>query len=274
MPMSATYAREVFIIDGCRTPFLKVRGRPGPFSAADLAVQAGRPLLARQPFKSTDIDEVVIGSVMPSENECNIARVIGLRLGCGNDKPAYTVQRNCGSGMQALDSAAKDIGFGRCDLVLAGGTEAMSQAPLKFNDHMVNWLADWAVAKTWSKKTKLLFKLRPHFFAPIITLIRGLSDPVVNLNMGQTAENIAHRFRIDRNQMDQFALQSHQRVVNAEKNNWLDEIVTIYDTDGKFYTKDDGVRADSSLEKLAKLPAFFDKTFGQVTAGNSSQITD
>src|SRR5438128_2081986 len=113
------YQRDIFIVDGSRTPFLKARGKPGPFSASDLAVYAGRSLLARQPFSPTELDEVIIGCVSPRENEANIARVIALRLGCGQGVPAFTVGRNCGSGMQALDSAARDISEGRSDLVLA-----------------------------------------------------------------------------------------------------------------------------------------------------------
>ena len=98
---------------------------------------------------------------MPSPDEANIARVIALRLGCGKAVPAWTVQRNCASGMQALDSAAKDIACGRHDLVLAGGTEAMSRAPLMYNDEMVNWLAGLASTKDWKAKLKAYGKFRP-----------------------------------------------------------------------------------------------------------------
>src|SRR5271163_1808148 len=118
--------REVYIVDGARTPFLKARGKPGPFSASDLAVNAGKSLLLRQPFAPEELGEVILGCVMPSEDEANIGRIVALRLGCGKSVPAWTVQRNCGSGMQALDCAMQDIAMGRHDLVLAGGTEAMS----------------------------------------------------------------------------------------------------------------------------------------------------
>src|SRR5688572_27857257 len=120
------YSRPIYIVDGLRTPQLKAKGKPGPFSASDLAVQAGRTLLARQSFTAEQLDEVVMGCIMPSPDETNIARGIALRLGCGEEMPAYTVQRNCGSGMQAIDNAAENIASGRCDLVLAGGTESMS----------------------------------------------------------------------------------------------------------------------------------------------------
>ncbi len=269
-----TFAREVYIVDGSRSPFIKARGRPGPFSASDLAVYAGRELLSRQPFFPQDIDEVVMGCIMPSEDEANIARIMSLRLGCGPGVPAWTVQRNCGSGMQAIDSAAKDIATGRAELVLAGGTEAMSRAPLLFRPKMAHWLADLQQAKTTMAKAAVLAKFKLKNLSPIIALIRGLSDPLVGLNMGQTAEILAYRFSITREQMDAFAVQSHQRLAHAQAQGYMQEVNTIYDHSGHYYDHDNGVRADSSIEKLAKLKPFFDKKFGMVTAGNSSQITD
>src|SRR3989338_9676915 len=166
--MSSPTLRPVYIVDGARTPFLKAKAERGPFSASDLAVSVGRTLLTRQQFSPTDIDEVIMGCMMPSEDEANIARLIALRLGCGNKVPAWTVQRNCASGMQALDCAAKDIAIGRANLVLAGGTEAMSRAPLLFNRKMTNWLADLWTAKDWSSRIKAWTKFRPAFLKPII----------------------------------------------------------------------------------------------------------
>ena len=267
------HERKVYIVDGTRTPFLKAGG-PGPFAAADLAVAAGRSLLLRQPFKPQAIDEVVVGCMGPSENEANIARIIGLRLGCGEKVPGYTVQRNCGAGMQALDSAYKDILLGRSDLVLAGGTETMSRAPLLYNRHMVNWFVKWQKAKTFGTKLAVLSQLRPHFFAPIIALLKGLTDPVVNLTMPQTAEKLAEKFSITREQMDAFALQSQQRAFDAQEENKFRKKITLYDKSGKVYANDTGIRAGTPMEKMAKLRSITDKRFGLITAGNSSQVTD
>lgn len=269
------FARPVYIVDGLRTPQLKARGKPGPFSASDLAVQACRVLLAKQPFAPHELDEVVTACMMPSENEANIARIIALRLGCGNEMPGYTVQRNCGSGLQAIDNATLDIAAGRCDLVLAGGTEAMSHAPLLFNRKMVEWFAAWNSAKNFTAKAKILAQFRPSYLVPIIALMRGLSDPLVGLSMGQTAEKLAYQFHITREQMDAFALQSHQRLIAAQDQHYFDnEITPLYDNTGQVYAADDGVRRDTTMEKLATLKPFFDKPFGLVTAGNSSQVTD
>lgn len=266
--------RPVYIVDGARTPFLKARRERGPFSASDLAVSCGRSLLSKYEFSPNEIDEVIVGCIMPSQDEANISRIISLRLGCGKDVPAWTVQRNCGSGMQSLDSAAKDIALGRAEMVLAGGTEAMSHAPLILKPEITNLLAKLQTAKSFSEKISLISKIRPRHFSPIIALLRGLRDPIVGLNMGQTAEELAYRFNITREEMDAYALRSHHRLINAQDNGWLKEIDTIYDTKGKYYEFDDGVRRDTDMEKLAKLKPFFDKKFGRVTAGNSSQVTD
>jgi acetyl-CoA C-acetyltransferase len=270
----ASHASPAYVVDGARTPFLKARGRPGPFSASDLAVAAGRAMLARQPFSPEEIDEVILGCAMPSPDESNIGRITALRLGCGNRVPGFTVMRNCASAMQALDSAVRNIWLGRADLVLAGGTEAMSRAPVLFNDDMVEWLADLARAKTPLDKALHVSRLRPKHFAPVIALIKGLTDPIVGLNMGQTCEIIAHRFGISRKEMDRFAARSHQRLAAAFDDGRMEEVVPIYDPTGRAHEEDDGLRRDSTPEKLATLKPFFDRRVGQVTAGNSSQITD
>jgi len=266
--------KPVYIIDGSRTPFLKAKGKPGNFAAVDLALGCARPLLARQPFSAEQLDEVIVGCMMPGPHEANIARIIALRLGCGKKVPAWTVQRNCASGMQSIDSAATNISLGRANLVLAGGVEAMSHAPVLFNNDMVAWLGRLAMSKKPLDKLKTIAALKPRYLKPIIGLLCGLTDPVVGLTMGQTAENIAHRFNIDRLAMDTYAVQSHKRLATAQEEGRLDEIEALYDHNGHAYLKDDGVRMDSSVERLAKLRPVFDRQFGKVTAGNSAQITD
>ena len=265
--------RRVYVVDGSRTPFLKAKGI-GPFTASSLAVAAGLPLLNRHPIFPSDIDEVILGSAMPSPDEANIARIVAIRLGCGEQVPAFTVMRNCASGMQAIDNAAMQIASGRSDLILAGGTDAMSHAPIMFNQQMAGWLSSWFMAKSSLQRVGLLGKLRPSFLAPVIALLRGLTDPIIGLNMGQTAEKVAFRFNITREQMDDFANESHHRLANAWKSNSMNEVVPIFDYRGTIYRQDDGVRPESTVEKLATLKPMFDKKYGMVTAGNSSQITD
>jgi len=265
--------RKVYVVDGSRTPFLKVTGQPGPLTSADLALAAARPLLKRQPFDPSDLDEVILGCVMPRADEANITRIVSLRLGCGEAVPAWTVQRNCASAMQAIDSAASNISIGRSDLVLAGGCEAMSHAPVLFNNNMVRWLGHWQKARTLKAKLMALSTLRPAHFSPVIGLLKGLTDPTVNLSMGQTAEVLAYHFNITREQMDEFALASHQKLIHAIDNHYLSEIEPIISREGFVFEEDSGLRKDSSIEQLAKLKAVFDKN-GLVSAGNSAQITD
>jgi len=267
-------AREVYIVDGRRTPFLKAKGSPGPFLASDLAINAARPLLLQNHIGKSDLDEVIVGCVMPTADEANIARIIALRLGIADNIPAWTVQRNCASGMQALDCAFQNIQQGRSNLILAGGTESMSHAPIIYNELMVNWLGAFMGAKTLKQKISLFSKLRPAHLKPIIALVRGLSDPIVGLSMGQTTEEIAYRFGINREQMDKYAVSSHQRLGAATDQGHLAEIEAIYDNAGAYFDSDDGIRRDSSVPNLAKLKPYFDRKYGMVTPGNSAQITD
>ena len=274
--------KTIYIVDGARTPFLKSRNRPGPFSASDLATGTGKVLLARQPFEPGELDEVILGCAAPSVDEVNIGRVAALRMGCGLKVPGWTVMRNCASGMQSIDSATANIESGRAHLVLAGGADALSRVPLLFSESLVTWLANWSAARSLGQRAALISRFRPAFLAPVIGIMRGLTDPVCGLLMGQTAENLAHRFNITRERMDAYAARSHERVLAAQKNGWLNtphdglpaEMVPVFDSGGKLYGEDDGARSDSTPENLAKLRPFFDRTYGSVTAGNSSQITD
>src|ERR1035437_487019 len=142
-------AKTIYVIDGARTPFLKARNRPGPFSGGALAGAAGKTLLTRQPFAPGELDEVILGCASPSPDEVNIGRVVALRMGCGLKVPGWTVMRNCASGMQALDSAINNIRAGRSSLVLAGGVDALSRAPLLYSDKMVLWFANFSAARSF-----------------------------------------------------------------------------------------------------------------------------
>ena len=267
--------KPVYIIDGVRSPILKARGRPGPFTASDLALAVSRSLLNRHAPLAEHIDEIILGCVMPSAREANIARLVGLRLGLPPTIPAWSVQRNCASGMQAIDAAISQIHLGHCQLVLAGGVESMSHAPLLFNQAYAHWLADFAQAGRYRQKLQLAARFRPGLLKPVVALLCGLTDASIDMSMGQTAEKIIHRFDISRRQMDEFAMRSHVRLAQAQENNvFSQEIEPLYTSQGKLYAMDDGVRPDTGVEKLAKLTAVFDRPYGKVTAGNSAQISD
>lgn len=229
----------------------------------------------RQPFGPDAFDDVILGCVNVHTDEVNPGRVAALRLGLTSDTPGWTVQRNCASGMQSIDTAYKYIREGSADLILAGGTEALSHSPLMLQQHAVNWLADLQQARSMGARLKTLGRFRPGMLKPVIGLEKGLTDPIVDLNMGQTAEVIAHMFNISREQADDYAVSSHHRLAKAQEEGWLeDEVVPAITRDGRLYDADDGVRPDSSTESLAKLKPVFERPYGRVTAGNSSQITD
>ncbi|SEN19930.1 acetyl-CoA C-acetyltransferase [Paracoccus alcaliphilus] len=267
--------RTVWLVDGARTPFLKARGRPGPFTPVDLAVQCGRPLLARQPFDPDLIELVILGCVNVIADEMNPARVAALRLGLPDSTVAFSVQINCGSGMQSIDTALRYIREGSHDIILAGGTEALSHAPLVLRQEAVEWFGDMANAKGPVARATAVTGFRPGFLKPVVGLERGLTDPITALNMGQTAEILAHRFGIDRATADAYAMDSHHRLARAQDQGWLeDEVMPAFDRDGNAHLRDDGVRPDSDMKGLAKPKPAFEPPYGKVTAGNASQITD
>jgi acetyl-CoA C-acetyltransferase len=268
-------SRAVYVIDGSRTPFLKAKAGPGPFTPVDLAVQCGRPLLLRQPFAPDAFDQVILGCVNVIADEQNPARVAALRLGCGPEMTAFTVAINCGSGMQSIDTAFRYIREGSSDLILAGGAEALSHAPLVLKQSAVEWLSAFQGAKSPMDKARAATAFRPDMLQPIIGLERGLTDPITDLGMGQTAEVLAHYFDISREAADAYAVESHKRLAKAQAEGWLaNEVEPAFARDGAVFDHDDGVRPDSSVEKLGALKPVFEKPFGKVTAGNSSQITD
>lgn len=267
--------RTVWLVDGARTPFLKARGKPGPFTPVDLAVQCGRPLLARQPFDPDLIELVILGCVNVIADEMNPARVAALRLGLPDSTVAFSVQINCGSGMQSIDTALRYIREGSHDIILAGGTEALSHAPLVLRQEAVEWFGDMANAKGPVARATAVTGFRPGFLKPVVGLERGLTDPITALNMGQTAEILAHRFGIDRASADAYAMDSHHRLARAQDQGWLeDEVMPAFDRDGNAHLRDDGVRPDSDMKGLAKPKPAFEPPYGKVTAGNASQITD
>lgn len=268
-------SRAVYLVDGARTPFIKARGKPGPFTPVDLAVQCGRPLLMRQRFDPALIDFVVLGCVNVVAEEMNPARVAALRLGLPEQVPAYTVQINCGSGMLSIDEAFRAVESGRSQIALAGGAEALSHSPLVLQRGAVDWFARLNGARTPAAKLKAVSALRPDFLKPVIGLERGLTDPITALNMGQTAEKVGHLFGVTRREADEYASESHRRLARAQSEGTLaGEVLPAFARDGRVYDHDDGVRPDSTAKALSGLKPVFERPYGNVTAGNSSQITD
>jgi acetyl-CoA C-acetyltransferase/acetyl-CoA acyltransferase len=264
------------IIAGARTPFAKAFGVLADRPADELGRIAVEGVLHESGLAPADVDEVVFGNVAGPPEASNVSRVIALRGGIPWDRPAQTVNRNCASGMEALFTAWQTIGEGRAGVMVAGGTESMSNVPFLWDARMQKWLLKFFRAKGW-KKGSLLAGLRPHFFRPVPALEVGLTDPICGLNMGQTAEVLAREFAISRAEQDAFALRSHQRATAAwQRCFFKGEVVTVPALKGKdnAVEKDVGPRENQSLAALEKLPPMFDRRGGSVTAGNSCQITD
>ncbi len=268
--------REVVVVSGIRTPMGKMNGCLEGLSAVELGMHAVRELLARSPLTRDDIDSVIIGNVIQPSDAANIARVISLQAGVPRRIPAHTVHRNCASGMQAVTDAAEKILSGRADVVVAGGVESMTHAPLLFHDQFRSAMAKLQRARSFPDKAKAAVGLLKAPWKPRIALLEGLTDPVANMNMGQTAEILAREFSITRREQDEFSVQSHLRANQAWEDEWFsDEVMHLFSPPKYVPThRDEGIRAGQNMEALAKLKPVFEKPLGTVTAGNSSQITD
>ncbi len=265
-------APRMVIVEGVRTPFCKWNTHFASLGADELGRIAVDALLTRTGLDPVLIDEVILGCVCQPAEAVNVARVIALRAGVPESVPAVTVHRNCASGLEAVTLASERIAAGRGSVFVVGGTESMSQVPLLFKPGTAKKFAAFAGAKSVLKKLGALTQFRFSDFEPRIALKLGLTDPVSGLNMGETAELLAREHSISREEQDLFAVQSHQRAIAAcEK--FSQEICPVY-VNGQAITKDNGPRADSSLPALAKLKPVFDRQYGTVTAGNSSQISD
>ena len=268
--------KEVVIIDGVRTPYAKAGTALKDVPADALGAAVVREIVSRTGISAEQIDEVIVGNAgMPAE-AANIARVIALRAGIPERIPAYSVQRNCASGMQAAASAYTQILAGMTETSIVAGVESMSNFGFYTTKKLRDVFTTIARSKGFGAKAAAALSLRPRDFVPVAGLNLGLTDPISGLNMGQTAEVLVRDFGITRREQDEFALQSHQRWTAAnEAGKFKNEIVPFY-VPPKFdaVEEDLGPRKNQTMEALEKLRPFFDKKYGTVTAGNSSPITD
>lgn len=266
---------KIAIVNGVRTPFVKAWDAFDRMPAQQLGALCVTELLQKTELDAARVDEVIMGCVGQPVEAANVARVIALLAGIPQEKRATTVSRNCASGFEAVTSAAEKIRLGVNEIVIAGGTESMSNMPLLFNKDASTLFLKLSKAKTFLGKLKILARFRPRHFAPVPSIMLGLTDPVCGLNMGQTAEVLAKDFAISREEQDRFALESHLRAEAARQRLREETMDVFVPPDYKKCVRDDnGVREGQSYEALAKLKPLFEKRTGTVTAGNASQITD
>ena len=269
---------RIAIIAGYRSPMGKAGGALKNLTAHDLGARIVKEVVLRSKVDPEIIDEIIIGNVAQPGEAANIARVIALKAGLPEKIPAFTVHRNCASGMEAFSSAAAKILNGDNEIILAGGVESMSNIPLLYNKKMTGLFAQLSKAKTVGQKIQALLQFRLNYLAPIVGIVQGLTDPISGLIMGCTAENVAKDLKITREEQDEFALQSHKKAEAAIANGiFAQEIIPVFNNDEKnslMIEEDEGVRKGQTIEALAKLKPYFEKVTGTVTVGNSSQITD
>ncbi|HET7231761.1 MAG TPA: acetyl-CoA C-acyltransferase FadI [Longimicrobium sp.] len=266
--------RRVAIVDGCRTPFAKSGSDFKDLTSTELGKMAVRELIARAELDVNEIDHVVFGTVVQSVKEPNIAREVTLGSGIPATVPAFTVGRACASANQAITSGAEQIALGMADVVIAGGAESLTDIPILFSPEMRNALVRASKARSMGERLKAFATIRPKNLIPVTPAI---AEPTTGLTMGESAEKMAQENGISREDQDRWALRSHQLAAAATADGRLTrEIAPAYIPPryDKVVTSDNGIRADSTYEKLSTLKPVFDRKYGTVTAGNASPLTD
>jgi acetyl-CoA acetyltransferase family protein len=272
-------SRSVVILSGWRTPLARSGGAYARDDAGHIGAAICRETIARAGVDPEEITEVVVGCAGPPHDQANVGRVIGLRADVPVRVPGRTVARNCGSGLEAITSAASEIEAGRGELYLVAGVEVMSRFPLIVGDEMTKFFARLNSARSPMQKLGVLASFRPRMLAPRIAIMEGLTDPISGLIMGKTAEILAREWNISREDADRYALESHRRAKVARDSGLLKREVVPYlplgAREGQHALEgDDAIRDNQTLEQLAKLKPYFEKPDGRVTVGNSCGITD
>ena len=251
-------ARDVVVLSGARTPMGGYGGSLKDVPTTELAAQCVRESVSRAGIDPGDVGHVVFGNVIHTDaRDHYLARVAAIKGGLPQEAPAVTVNRLCGSGLQAIVTAAQTIMLGDADAAVAGGAESMSRSPYI--------------------STSLRWGARMNDTALVDMLVGALNDPFDDCHMGVTAENLAERYNVSREEQDTLAVESHQRAGNAIAQGYFKEQITPVEVrvkrDTVLFDTDETVRPNSSVEKLSKLRPVFQKD-GSVTAGNASSIND
>ncbi|MBC7458755.1 MAG: thiolase family protein, partial [Bdellovibrionaceae bacterium] len=280
------------IVEGVRTPFAKAGSKLKTVHPAKLGQVALTELIARSNLDTNIVDEVIVGNTGNPSDAVNISRVIALNSGIPQKTSAVSVHRNCASALESISNGYEKIKSGTMDCVVAGGTENMSQMPLIMPASIVSIIEKLGSAKTTGQKISALwawFKadlsqikemattppMSKTKYKPIISIVEGLTDPFVGINMMGTAEILAKEWGLTREMQDAFALNSHLKAAAAQSR-LAEEIATVFlEPDFKeIISNDIGPRADQTMQALAKLKPMVDKLTGTITAGNACPLTD
>ena len=266
--------RRVAVVQGVRTPFAKAGTVFKNITAQDLGKLAVTELLQRTEVSGKDVQAVVFGTVVPNIQAPNIAREISLLPMLPKGVEAFTVSRACASANQAITDAADQIALGHYDIVIAGGSESLSNVPILHSRAFSDILVAASKAKTMPQRLQTFARMRPKDLIPITPAI---AEPSTGETMGQSAEKMAKLNAVGRVEQDQFALRSHRMAAAGTADGRLTaEIVPVY-VPPRYettQTTDNGIRSDTSIDALAELRPVFDRKYGSVTAGNASPLTD
>ena len=271
---SSEGGRRAAIVAGLRTPFVKAGGDFNDLSAVELGALLVNELVARTGIAPAEYDAVVFGQVIPSPLMSLIGREVVLRTQLPKDVPAHTVARACATSIQAATDAADQIRLGHADVVLAGGAESLSDAPIFASRRLAQAIVNASRARTVLDKVKTLAGVSPRDLTPVPP---ALKEPTTGLTMGESAERMAQLNGIGRAAQDGFAYRSHQRAAEAWRSGRFEgEVmhVAVPPRYQRIADRDGVVREDTSLDALSQLRPVFDRRYGTVTAGNSSPLTD
>lgn len=246
------YVKEVVIIDALRTPIGKYRGQFQDLSGVALGVEVSKKLIARNQGLKNDIQQVIFGNVLQAGTGQNPARQIALKSGLPVAVPATTINEVCGSGLKAIAIGRQTIQLGEAEVVMVGGVESMSQAPMY---------------QYYDKETNQYTK------AQSIMVHDGLTDAFSETHMGLTAEKVAEVYHVSREAQDAFALRSHEKAAAAQDAGYFAAEIVGVEVNGVLYEQDEGVRRGTTMAQLEQLRTVF-KEDGRVTAGNASTIND
>jgi acetyl-CoA acyltransferase len=272
MPLSN--GRRVAVVAGCRTPFCKSGTALKDVRAVDLARYAARELLERSNLDPAEVDEVIFGQVVPSALVPNVAREVSLLPQFPKEIPAYSLNRACASAGQAVTAAHDQIALGHADVILAGGVESLSDIPILASRRLADILVEASKARSLGARLKAFSRMRPRDLIPVAPAI---AEPSTGQSMGQSAEKMAKENGITRDAQDRWALRSHQLAAAGTADGRLTAEIAPWlpaRGDQAVVGQDNGIRADTSLEQMAKLKPVFDRRYGSVTAANASPLTD
>ena len=244
--------KEVVIIDALRTPIGKYHGQLKQLSAVELGTAVTKEMIARNATLASEIKQVIFGNVLQAGVGQNPARQVALKSGLSVEVPATTINEVCGSGLKAAALGRQLIQLGEADVVLVGGMESMSQAPLY---------------QYYDKKNDEYTKPQS------IMVHDGLTDAFSEKHMGLTAEKVAEQYDVTREEQDVFAMNSHKKAAHARDNAWFEKEIVGVEVEGTVMKADEGIRPETTIEKLGQLRTVF-KEDGRVTAGNASTIND